>query len=69
MYLQQQVINQTYRREVKYRAVNYMALAGVLIATVAILCAKDQAAMFIQITNELSQTSLGTILTSLTSYF
>ena len=69
MILQHKVLNHFNRRKVKYQAVNVMAVAGVVIAIIALVIAQDQSAMLMQITEELKQTPIGSIFTSIKSFF
>ena len=69
MILQQKVLNHFNRRKVKYQTINVMGLAGVVIAIIALLIAQDQSAMLMQVTEELMQTPIGSIFTSINSFF
>jgi hypothetical protein len=69
MILQQKVLNHFNRRTVKYQTINVMGLAGLVIAIIALIIAQDQSAMLMQVTEELMQTPIGSLFTSITSFF
>ena len=65
MTLQQEVLNRFNRRKVKHLAINAMGIAGLAIAIFAILFSQDQVALLTQMHQELSQSPLGVVLSSL----
>ena len=69
MTLQQEVLNQFNRRKVKYLAINAMGIAGITIAILAILLSQDQVALLTQMSQELSQSPLGVVISSLKALF
>ncbi|MFT5519928.1 MAG: hypothetical protein ACI9IA_000515 [Enterobacterales bacterium] len=69
MTLQQEVLNQFNRRKVKYLAINAMGIAGITIAILAILLSQDQVALLTQMSQELSQSPLGVVISSLKGFF
>ena len=69
MTLQQEVLSQFNRRKVKYLTVNAMGIAGIAIAIVAILVSQDQVALLTQMGQELSQSPLGVVVSSLKALF
>ena len=69
MTLQTEVLNQFNRRKVKYLTINAMGIAGIAIAILAILVSQDQVALLTQMSQELSQSPLGVVLSSLKALF
>ena len=69
MKLQQKILSHCNRRRVKCLAVNAIGLAGVTFAVMAILFSQDQATMLIQMSQELSQSPVGVVLSSIKSFF
>ena len=69
MTLQQEVLNQFTRRKVKYLAINAMGIVGITIAIFAILFSQDQVALLTQMSQELSQSPLGVVASSLKAMF
>ena len=69
MTLQQEVLNQFNRRKVKYLAINAMGIVGITIAIFAILFSQDQVALLTQMSQELSQSPLGVVASSLKAMF
>lgn len=69
MKLQNKMINHFNPRKVKFLTVNVIGFAGFLIATAAIFFAQDQAAILSQISQELSQSPVGIVISSIVSYF
>jgi hypothetical protein len=69
MTLQQEVLNHFNRRKVKYLAINAMGIAGITIALFAILFSQDQVALLTQMSQELSQSPLGVVISSLKALF
>ena len=69
MTLQTEVLNQFNRRKVKYLTINAMGIAGITIAIFAILLSQDQVALLTQMSQELSQSPLGVVLSSLKALF
>ena len=69
MSLQQEVLNQFNRRKVKYLTINAMGIAGIAIAILAILFSQDHVALLTQMSQELSQSPLGVIVSSLKALF
>ena len=69
MTLQLEILNQLNRRKVKYLTINAMGIAGIAIAILAILVSQDQVALLTQMSQELSQSPLGVVLSSLKALF
>ena len=69
MTLQQEVLSQFNRRKVKYLTVNAMGIAGISIAIVAVVISQDQVALLTQMGQELSQSPLGVVVSSLKALF
>ena len=69
MKLQRNILNHFNRRKIKYLTVNVMGLAGLTIAVMAIVFSQDQAAMLSQVGQDLSQSPMGVVLTSIKSLF
>ena len=69
MKLQQQVLNQINRRTVKIMAVNVMGLSGIAVALIAVMYSQDQSAMLSQLTLELLQSPIGTVVSSIKALF
>ena len=69
MKLQQQVLNQFNRRTVKIMAVNVMGLSGIAVALIAVMYSQDQSAMLSQLTLELLQSPIGTVVSSIKALF
>lgn len=69
MTLQQEVLTQFNRRKVKYLTINAMGIAGIAIAIFAILVSQDQVALLTQMSQELSQSPLGVVVSSLKALF
>ncbi len=69
MELQHNILNHFNRRKIKCLTVNVMGIAGLTIAMVAIVFSHDQAAMLTQVGQDLSQSPMGVILTSIKSLF
>jgi len=69
MLLQEKIFSHFSRRKVKYLTVNVMGLAGLVIAVIALLFSQDQVTVLSQLSQELSQTPLGTIIASIKLIF
>ena len=69
MKLQQKILSHCNRRKVKCLAVHAIGLAGVTFAIMAVLFSQDQATMLIQMSQELSQSPVGVVISSLKSFF
>ncbi len=69
MKLQHNILNHFNRRKIKYLTVNVMGLAGLTIAMMAIVFSHDQAALLSQVGQDLSQSPMGIVLTSITLLF
>ncbi len=59
--------NQSNPKKIKYLAINVMGVAGVILAIIAIAAAQDQSVVIHQITQELSQTSFGSLVSTIKS--
>jgi hypothetical protein len=69
MNLQQMMLSQFNPRQVKYLTVNAIGLAGIAIAVTAVLISQDQVAALSQIGQQLLQSPIGSVITSIKSYF
>jgi len=69
MKLQTKIISHFNPRKVKFLTINAMGLAGIAIAIAAILFSQDQAAVLSQLNQELSQSTLGIIFSSIKTLF
>ena len=69
MTLQQEVLNRFNRRKVKHLAINAMGIVGIAIAIIAIFFSHDQVAMLTQMHQEISQSPVGVVLSSLKALF
>ncbi|PCJ48147.1 MAG: hypothetical protein COA74_09770 [Gammaproteobacteria bacterium] len=69
MKLQSELISQFNRRKIKCLIINAMGVIGVIIALIAILFAQDQVELITQVSQQLTQSPVGSVITAIKSLF